>query len=238
MIDTHCHLLPQLDDGPASDRAALALASGLAESGVTLVLCTPHYSSRFPTDQLEALQREAALVRLLEGEGVSLELALAAEVSPERAVATDDDQLLARGISGRFLLVELLSDTPAVTLATICNRLGKLELVPIFAHPERCRALGRDLAPLDDARREGALVQVVATSLLGRWGAEIESVAWRLVDTGRADLIASDAHHRRHGSALLRAATLVGDRLGESTRDELTEHRPRLIVSGIHPDKV
>ena len=98
MIDTHCHLLPQLDDGPASDREALALASGLAASGVTLVLCTPHYSSRFPTDQLEALQREAALVRLLEDEGVSLELVVAAEVTPERAVATDDEQLRTRSI--------------------------------------------------------------------------------------------------------------------------------------------
>ena len=236
MIDTHCHLLPQLDDGPASDRAALALASGLAASGVTFVLCTPHYSSRYPTDHVEALRQEAALVRLLESERIDLEIAVAAEVSPERAIAADPDELVARSISGRFALVELLPDTSEVSLGTISARLGELDLVPIFAHPERCRALARDLAPLDDARREGALVQVVATSLTGRWGAEVEAVAWRLVDTGRTDVIASDAHHRRHGVVLQRAAALIEDRLGETVRRELTERRPKCIVSGIHPD--
>jgi protein-tyrosine phosphatase len=236
MIDTHCHLLPQLDDGPETEHASVALAAGLAESGVSLVLCTPHYSRLFPTDPLEALSREASLVRVLEDEGVRLELALAAEVSPERAVAAEEDELTARAIARRFLLVELLSDTPAVTLNTICDRLEKLELVPIFAHPERCRALGRSLQALDEARRQGALVQVVATSLLGRWGGEVEAAAWRLIDTGRTDLLASDAHHRGHGSVLLRAARAVGDRLGESVRYELTERRPGLVVSGVHPE--
>ena len=236
MIDTHCHLLPQLDDGPATEEAALALATRLEQSGVSQVLCTPHYSTTFPTGRLEALNKESELVRLLEAEGIRLELALAAEVSPERAVAAVSEELLARSIGERFLLVELLPDTPPVTLTTICERLGKLDLLPVFAHPERCRALARGLEPLDDARREGALVQVVARSLLGRWGSEIQTVAWRLVDTGRADLLASDAHHRGHGSALLRAAELVGDRLGDGVRQELTEHRPGLVLAGVHPE--
>ncbi|HEU0304878.1 MAG TPA: CpsB/CapC family capsule biosynthesis tyrosine phosphatase [Gaiellaceae bacterium] len=236
MIDTHCHLLPKLDDGPANDDAAVGLAVRLVETGVSIVLCTPHYSSMFPTDRGDALSRESALVRTLEAAGVGLELALAAEVSPERAVAAPDEELLGRCIAGSYLLVELLPDTPMVTLATICERLSTLDLLPIFAHPERCRALARSLDALDDARRQGALVQVVARSLLGRWGADIQTLAWRLVDTGRADLLASDAHHRRHGGALLQAATLVGDRLGDGVRNELTVRRPGLVLSGVHPE--
>ena len=236
MIDTHCHLLPGLDDGPSSDEGAAALAARLVESGVSLVLCTPHYSSRYPTDQGEAMSRESAFLRRLERDGVDLELTLAAEVSPERAVAAVDEELITRSIGGNFLLVELLPDTAAVTLATICERLAALDLLPIFAHPERCRALARSFDPLDEARRQGALVQVVARSLLGRWGAEIRTVAWRLVDTGRADLLASDAHHRGQGGALLRAAELVAERLGDAVRSELTVRRPGLVLSGVHPE--
>jgi protein-tyrosine phosphatase len=236
MIDTHCHLLPELDDGPASEDAAVALALRLSESGVSFVLCTPHYSSSYPTDRLEALARESALTRTLEERDVDLELGVAAEVSPERAVAADEGELRARCIAGQFVLVELLPDTPAVTLRTISDRLARLGLLPIFAHPERCRALADGFDPLDEARRDGALVQVVARSLLGRSGSGVHSVAWRLVDTGRADLLASDAHHRGHGKALLRAATLVGDRLGENVRQELTERRPGLVVAGVHPE--
>jgi protein-tyrosine phosphatase len=238
VIDTHCHLLPKLDDGPANPRASLALAAGLSRSGVTLVLCTPHFSSRYPTDQLEALEAEASLMRLLEAEGVELELALAAEISPERAVTADDDDLLARSIAERFLLVELLSDTPAVSVAAICERVETLGLAPILAHPERCRVLRRSFTPLDEARRGGALVQVVATSLLGRWGGDVAAAAWRLVDTGRADLVGSDAHHRGHATVLHDAAGLIESRLGESVRHELVERRPKLVVSGVHPQAV
>jgi protein-tyrosine phosphatase len=162
---------------------------------------------------------------------------VAAEVSPELAVSADADELRARSISQRFLLVELLPDTPGVSLRTIADRVGKLELLPIFAHPERCRALRRDDEPLEDARSNGALVQVVASSLLGRWGPEIAGTAWRLVETGAADLVASDAHHRGHRRALLEAAELVSRRVGEQARRELTEIRPRLAVSGIHPEE-
>lgn len=235
MIDTHCHLLPALDDGPANERASLSVASAMLASGVRTVLCTPHFSTRYPTDHVDALRAESFLVRRLEEEGIGIEIALAAEVSPERAVAAQAEELSVRAIADRFLLVELLRDTPAVALSTICQRVLDLGLVPVFAHPERCGALRRSLAPLDDARKGGALVQVVATSLTGRWGVEVEAAAWRLVDTGRADLLASDAHHQRHATVLARAAALVEDRLGTAVRDELTLRRPGLVLAGQAP---
>jgi protein-tyrosine phosphatase len=237
MIDTHCHLLPDLDDGPRSEGEALELARGLAGSGVTFVLCTPHYSRRFPTDHDEAVGRARSLEAALAREEPSIDTGLAAEVSPQLAISADPDELLARGISRRFLLVELLPDTAAVSLATIGTRLAELDLLPIFAHPERCRALRRHPRALDEARAAGALVQVVATSLVGRWGTGIAEAAWRLVDTGRADLIASDAHRPGHGSDLREAAELVFDRLGEIPRRELTVTRPGLALQGIHPEE-
>src|SRR5437868_7119954 len=42
MIDLHCHLLPGLDDGPATLDGSLALARALAAEGVTTVCATPH----------------------------------------------------------------------------------------------------------------------------------------------------------------------------------------------------
>jgi len=237
MIDTHCHLLPGLDDGPSSEAEAIRLAAGLAENGVTFVLCTPHYSRRFTTDHAQALEREAALGTELEGRGIGLRTTVAAEVSPERAVSAESEQLLARSIASRFLLVELLPDTSPVSLGTICDRLERLGLLPIFAHPERCRALRRGHEALDEARDRGALVQVVASSLGGRWGDEVAASAWHLVESGRADLLGSDAHHRRHRGALLNAAELVSRHVGDRARWELTENRPRLALAGVHPSE-
>ena len=41
MIDTHCHLLPGLDDGPATITEAIQLARMMLADGVSGALCTP-----------------------------------------------------------------------------------------------------------------------------------------------------------------------------------------------------
>ena len=42
MIDLHCHLLPGIDDGPASMDLALELAKQAVEDGVRYSMLTPH----------------------------------------------------------------------------------------------------------------------------------------------------------------------------------------------------
>ena len=41
-VDVHCHVLPGLDDGPATMADAVALCRLLAADGVTTVFATPH----------------------------------------------------------------------------------------------------------------------------------------------------------------------------------------------------
>ena len=43
MIDIHCHILPDLDDGAASLEEALEMARIAAGSGVTDIIATPHF---------------------------------------------------------------------------------------------------------------------------------------------------------------------------------------------------
>ena len=235
MIDTHCHLLPGIDDGPKSRDGSLELAAQLVDDGVDLVVCTPHYSRRFPTDHLDAVGRGRALAQALSVAGIALELSIAAEVSPVLAVTVELEALAARSIGGRFLLVELVPTTPAGFIASLCGRLEKAHLLPILAHPERCRAVQRRLSLIDSAREGGALVQVVAPSLIGRWGTDVAATAWQILETGRADLLASDAHGRRSRPAFGRVADLVSERLGESAVHDLTRVTPGLVVQGVHP---
>lgn len=236
MIDTHCHLLPGLDDGPRTATESLQLADRLVADGTTRVLCTPHYSRMFPTRHEDAVASFERLRPLLSQAGIPLTLDLAAEVGPAAAVTEPLPELERRSIAGRFLLVEVLHDTPALTLETCVDRLEETGLAVIFAHPERSTEVSRHLAAVDAVRRRGALVQVVAPSLLGRWGPGVEETAWRLVDTGRADLLGSDAHgvlkRRPH---LQEAADLVAARVGEEVVLGLTERNPAAVLQGINP---
>lgn len=234
MIDTHCHLLHALDDGPADLAEAVELARELAAAGVERVVCTPHFSRRYKTGVSAAEARLAELEEHVAREGVPLSLSLAAETSPAFAVSEPIAELSARTIEGRFLLVELEPATPAAVLETVLGRLDAQRLRPIFAHPERSRSVREQPRLLAEARAAGALVQVVAPSLTGRWGSSVGAGAWRLLDAGVVDLLASDSHRRGSGATqLARAGEAVAARYGDDVLAELTERAPARVLDAV-----
>jgi protein-tyrosine phosphatase len=231
MIDTHCHLLHSLDDGPKTADDSVELARKLAIAGVRVVVCTPHFSRRYPTSLMDASRRISELERLLIEAPLPLSVSLAAEVSPAFAVSEPMESLLPRSIDGRFLLVELEPDTPAAFLETAADRLFGEHLSPVFAHPERCPSVREQPRLLEEARAAGALVQVVAPSLTGRWGKSVGVAAWRLLDAGVVDLLGSDSHRPAHAATHLeRATALIEDRYGGGVLADLTERVPARIV--------
>lgn len=230
MIDTHCHLLSRIDDGPRSAIETIDLARVLVSQGVRAILCTPHYSSRFPT-RLDAAQAHFDEVkRDLVELRIPLHVELAAEVDFRLALSVPLEELQERSVSG-YALVELDADAAADVPARVVDRLATAQLKPIFAHPERSRALSADPLPLDEARAAGALVQVVGSSLLGRRGRAAGAAGWALLDDGRADLLASDAHGAAGTAAHLRELLDVAtQRYGVGVVDELTAQNPAKVL--------
>jgi protein-tyrosine phosphatase len=238
VIDTHCHLLPGLDDGPRTMGESVDLARALANAGVHAVVCTPHYSRLYPTRHSDASATLEHLRDELQQAGITLATTLAAEVSPALALTTSLDELQERSIGGRFLLVELEPDTPPSFPSVLLERLAEGRLAPLLAHPERCRSVQRDPAVLDQARAAGSLVQIVASSLVGRWGRGTARAAWSLLESGRVDLVASDAHghHRAPDSAdLVEAAEEIVRREGRAAYLALTSEHPAAVVRGLRP---
>ena len=186
----------------------------------------------FPTSHELAGERLESVRALLASLALPLELELAAEVSPAWAVSEPLDELRRRAIAGRFALVELTPDTPEALPGTAADRLADGGLGLVVAHPERSRAVQRRPSLVEEARGAGAAIQVVASSLTGRWGGAVASTAWTLLETGRVDLLASDAHRARRRSSLDEARRLVAERYGEDALRELTETTPAAIVAG------
>ena len=66
MIDIHCHILPDVDDGAEDLKEALAMAELAVRSGVRDIIATPHFRGRAGETgklphmlrQLELLNRE------------------------------------------------------------------------------------------------------------------------------------------------------------------------------------
>ena len=116
MIDLHCHILPGVDDGAASDEESLAMARLAVESGVTAIAATPHCNlPGGPRNYVDAALRDRFLhlARLLVREEIPLRLYTGAEVyaTPEVPALLRDRRLLTLGGS-RYLLVEFGFDEP------------------------------------------------------------------------------------------------------------------------------
>ncbi len=199
MIDTHCHLLAGLDDGPRSFNDSIRMARHLHETGVQLVVCTPHYNARFPTPTpaaAAALERLADALATLE---IPLGLRLAAELDTATAIEARPGDLTTRALAPGYVLIELVSATQPAQIDRVVARLAELQLLPVFAHPERCRVVQQKPDLLDVARSDGALVQVVASSLIPSATAVVGRTGWSMIEAGRVDLVASDAHRPQSG---------------------------------------
>jgi protein-tyrosine phosphatase len=233
LIDTHCHLLPGIDDGPKTVDEAVSLARDLVLQGVDIALCTPHWSRFFPTQHADISDARGALQEELQRLGIPLRLEISAELSAAFAATKPIDEVRQRSVTERWVIVELVEDELPNLVSTVLERLMTNGLFPVLAHPERWRVIHRDPKMLDQARSAGALVQVVAPSLTGRWGATVRAAAWDLVASERADLLASDAHDLdRRRCELDAARTLVTEHLGSARWDDLTIHAPRRLLAG------
>lgn len=233
MIDTHCHLLPGLDDGPRGLDDALALARELHDHGVRGVVCTPHWSRRFPTTWEATLSAAAAMRDALERETIPLELVASAETSDVYAATRPFAELRERSACGTALTVEMTPHSLPAAFAAIVSRLRSVEITAVIAHPERCHAVQVDPAVLDPLRAEGALVQVVAASL-GSTHDRVVRTAWSLLSSGRADLLASDAHDVRARPSKLHAIeAAVSAELGSDLWQRLTWSTPSRLLPGL-----
>ncbi len=142
-IDSHCHILPGIDDGARDVETSLAIAKKLIELGFDTIVATPHYYSHNESLEqfLERRNKSYSKVDFPE----SLTVITAAEVALEEGVSKKCDlQKLAIPGTDR-ILVELpmkkYSPRLPEELFDIKVRHG---LVPVIAHFERYEHLFSD----------------------------------------------------------------------------------------------
>ena len=235
MIDLHTHILPGLDDGSRDLAQSVALASELVRQGVTIAACTPHVSGEYPTQTTQILQALTDTRAALASAGVDLALVGGAEVALDRLDGLSDEQIIELTIdaTGRYLLVETPYSAWPLDIDLHLQRLAKLGITAILAHPERSAGVQPDSTALERAVDCGALVQLNAGSLTGSFGRSAKTTAMRLMANGTAHLIASDSHNvDRRPPHLVEAVQAIGDK---RLAQWLTVDVPSAITRGEDP---
>ena len=197
MIDLHCHVLPGIDDGPATLEDALALGRAQEALGITTIVATPHVSWDFPEVTAAVIARGVAEVNAaFAREGIAVTVTAGAEVALTRAVELSDAELDALCLgAGQWLLLEP-PHSPAATAGTeaaIVSLLHRGHQL-VIAHPERCPAFLSNRAALERLVNGGALTSLTAGALTGRFGRDARRYAVGMIADGLAHDVASDAH--------------------------------------------
>ena len=235
LFDTHCHLLPGLDDGPADWAESIDMARCAVADGIGGIVATPHQLGSYSANTPDAIRRATGeLQKYLEGEGVPLQVFPGAEVRLEpdlaRRIRRGDAVTLAD--RGRHVLVELPHEI-YVPCEGIVGELRRAGLVAVLAHPERNSGVRRKPEVLRSLVSRGGVLQITAGSLLGKFGGGVRQLAEQLIGNGLVQLVATDAHGFRGRRPVLAAAyQQITSIWGETTAAQLCRDNPARIIAG------
>lgn len=196
-IDTHCHCLPGIDDGPATMSEAIELCRALVSDGIGTVVATPHQLGRFDNSNDANQIREA--VQLINEKLYKNDVDLC--VLPGADVRVDEricdlfraDKIMTLGDGRHYLLLELPTEV-LIDIEPLLIELERVNLVAIISHPERCRLIVQQPHILEKWLEHSVGLQITAGSLLGEFGPAAEKAAWSFLQKGLAQIVATDAH--------------------------------------------
>ena len=233
MIDIHCHILPDVDDGPKSWESAEEMCRMAAADGIEHIVATPHANDRYHYDRqyvtglLETLrQRTGGVPRLSLGCDfhLSFENFQNLLIVPSRYC-----------IEGtRYVLVEMSNFSIPTRIDEFLARMLEKHIVPIITHPERNPILQKDPDRVLQWAEMRCVVQVTASSLTGFWGERPWRAAELLLKHEALHVLASDAHDTRNRiPGLSRAREAVEEICGADVASALVDDNPRAIINGM-----
>ena len=237
MIDVHCHLFPDLDDGPQTLAAAIALARRAVAAGTRTSIVTPHILPRRYDNTLAGIREAAALFRAeLEARDIPLEIGYAAEVriGPEVMALAEEETLPLLGrIDGYGIVLLEFPDSHILPGSdNLAAWLLARKIRPLIAHPERNKEIMRDVDAIAPFVQMGCWLQLTAGSVSGVFGPRCSERSRELLERGWVHLIASDAHDMpARQPALAPGRTAAEAIVGEAESWRLVRERPAAIAA-------
>lgn len=233
MIDIHCHILPEVDDGPKTWEIALDMCRLAHADGIAHIVATPHASDRYRYDRKNASSLLDNL-RQLAGPAPSLSLGCDFHLSYDNLQDVLERPEYYCIESTSCLLVELSNYSIPPRTEACFRQLGDRGITPIITHPERHPILQPSPNRVLEWVEQGCLVQVTSSSLTGSWGRHAQRAARWLLEHEGVHVLATDAHDAARRVPILSAghdaaAQICGERIARL----LVDDNPRAIVEGV-----
>ena len=237
MIDLHCHLLPNIDDGPDTPAETLRMCRMAAADGITHAITTPHiHPGRYRNTRASIAKECRKLQRALLKRNIPLQVGYAAEVrlTDEMMQQVEADEIPFYGeVEGyRIMLLEFPHGQIIPGSDKLVQWLLARKIRPLIAHPERNKQVMKDPNQLKPFIELGCWLQVTAGSVLGAFGERAQNIARQLLEADAVAVLASDGHNTgARRPVLAEACEHVSATYGEERAKRLLLHNPAAIVA-------
>jgi protein-tyrosine phosphatase len=231
VVDIHCHILPEVDDGPKSWGIAEAMCRMAGADGIEHMVATPHSNDRYFYDREYLSSLLLELQRRI-GPRPALSLGCDFHLSYENMQSALQTPARYRIGNTHYLLVEFSNFGIPPQVDEWFTNMSQTGTTPIITHPERNPILQETPQRVLEWIELGCTVQVTASALTGSWGAKARQVAEWLLKEHSVHFLATDAHDtERRPPVLSPARKIVAKQFGETTAHALVEANPRAVVN-------
>lgn len=197
MIDLHCHILPGVDDGAKDVSQSIEMAKAAEKEGITAIIATPHHMNGTYKNEKAAVEYDVDILNTqLQQAGIGVDIYAGQEVRLYGELLQDyeNNKLLTVNHSTHMLVEFPSSSIPAFAEQLLFDMQLK-GITPIIVHPERNAAIAEDPDRLYKLIKNGALSQVTAASVNGKFGKKIKALSMQLIEADLTHFIATDAHN-------------------------------------------
>lgn len=209
MIDLHCHILPNIDDGPRSLDESLEMARYAIKQGITHITCTPHHNDgRFYNPSKKVIECTKTFKYELRLKDLQLTVSSGQEIRITPAILRNLNSREFTFEKGdqKYVLLELPANELPQYALKICSNFIRRGYIPIIAHPERNSVFINNPNKLIPFLEIGTLAQVTAPSVVGFFGSEVQEIAVKMIQHNFVQTIASDAHGLKNRTFYLKEA--------------------------------
>jgi protein-tyrosine phosphatase len=234
MIDLHCHIIPQVDDGAKSLKESIKMAEEAVKSGISHILCTPHHNHRFNNPKNEVIKLVKKLQQELDKRTIPLRLFEGQEVKIHRLLMNEieNNKILFADVKDKYLILEFpTTEIPAYAEMLLIQMIEK-EITPIIVHPERYIWAYNNYDLLFRFLNMGCLAQLTAPSLVGDYGVKIKKQAHKLIQNNLVHMLASDAHGLKTRNFYLKEAFYIIKKKYGQEKVDYFQNVARAIING------
>ncbi|HEY0222622.1 MAG TPA: CpsB/CapC family capsule biosynthesis tyrosine phosphatase [Lactovum miscens] len=241
MIDIHCHILPEIDDGAKTVEDTLTMLKVAIEEGITVITATPHHNPKYKNERSLILQKVQEVEQIIKENNLPIQVLPGQEVRVYGEVIADfkDNKLLTAADNSRFMLIEFPSDHVPGYASHLFYQMQSNGLQPILVHPERNSAIIENPNILYDLVNQGVLSQITASSVTGYFGRKIQKLTYQIIQNNLTHFIASDAHNMASRSFKMKEALkIVEDEFGFELSEYYKKNSEQVVIDGqIYPNQ-